>query len=129
MGNIIDRIVKFCDHLGMSISSFAASIGVNQVTLNNYKLGKRKPSLELIEKVTKKYPELSLDWLINGVEPMMCCNKNSDPNAPFLLEEPAPSRDQSELLKRINFLEQQLKLEQKKSDLLQQQINLYENKV
>lgn len=67
MDSIIDRILKFCDSMGMNISSFASSIDVNQVTLNNYKLGKRKPSLELVEKVTKKYPQVSAEWLLRGI--------------------------------------------------------------
>jgi DNA-binding XRE family transcriptional regulator len=72
MDSIIERILKFCDSMGMNISSFASSIGVNQVTLNNYKLGKRKPSLELVEKVTKKYPQVSAEWLLRGIGSMMC---------------------------------------------------------
>lgn len=73
----------------------------------------------------------SPNWLLNGVEPMLCGYKNSDPNAPFLLgeSEPGTSRTDQEKDDRIRFLEQQLKLEKDKNDLLQQQLNLYEGRV
>ena len=72
----------------------------------------------------------SLNWLINGVGSMLCGYKdNSDPNTPFMLSEPEPTPPEPNLRNRINFLEQQLKLEQQKNELLQQQLNLYENRV
>lgn len=83
MDDIIKRILLLCDYLGLSISSFASAIGVNQVTLNNYKLGKRKPSLELIEKVTDKYPQVSAEWLIRGIGQMFCPTETKDINEMF----------------------------------------------
>lgn len=117
MENVIDRIVKFCDHLGMSISSFAASIGVNQVTLNNYKLGKRKPSLELVEKVAKKYPEISLDWLINGIG-SMCCSDVTDEEI-FGGSHDKGSEDVKD--ERIKLLEERIAF-------LEEQVEFYKNK-
>lgn len=37
-----------------------------QTTVNNYILGSRKVSFELIEKIANAYPELSLQWLTLG---------------------------------------------------------------
>lgn len=72
----------------------------------------------------------SPNWLLNGVEPMLCGYKNSDPNAPFLLGEPEPGEpSKQEMENEISFLRQQLKLEKDKNDLLQQQLNLYEGRV
>lgn len=72
----------------------------------------------------------SPNWLLNGVEPMLCGYKNSDPNAPFLLGEPEPGEpSKQEMKNEISFLRQQLKLEKDKNDLLQQQLNLYEGRV
>ena len=83
MDGIVGRILQLCDHLGMSVNSFASSLGMNQVTLNNYKLGKRKPSLEVVEKVTQKYPQVSAEWLIRGIGSMLngCgCTSADDPS-------------------------------------------------
>lgn len=72
----------------------------------------------------------SPNWLLNGVEPMLCGYKNSDPNAPFLLGEPEPEEEsKQDMRNEIEFLRQQLKLEKDKNDLLQQQLNLYEGRV
>ena len=80
----------------------------------------------------KQKAYLSVDYVVKGVEPMLCCYKNSaPPEAPFLLgeSEPGTSRTEQEKDDRIRFLEQQLKLEKDKSALLQQQLNLYEGRV
>lgn len=72
----------------------------------------------------------SPNWLLNGVEPMLCGYKNSDPNAPFLLGESEPGEEsKQDMRNEIAFLRQQLKLEKDKNDLLQQQLNLYEGRV
>lgn len=118
MDNILDRILKFCDYMGMNISSFASSIDVNQVTLNNYKLGKRKPSLELVEKVTKKYPQVSAEWLLRGIGSMMCGCSPDDPSlygktpsAPGTIGSTEVQRTHNGLTteaERIKFLEEQV---------------------
>ena len=92
MDDIIKRILMLCEYLGLSLSSFAAAIGINQVTLNNYKLGKRKPSLELIEKVTDRYPQVSAEWLLRGIGQMFCPTETKDINEMF---DGKPQKEQS----------------------------------
>lgn len=47
-------------------SAFSKLIGIHQVTLNNYILGKRKLSLEVVEAVLKAFPDVSAEWLLRG---------------------------------------------------------------
>lgn len=47
-------------------SAFSKLIGIHQVTLNNYLLGKRKLSLEVIEAILKTFPDVSAEWLLRG---------------------------------------------------------------
>lgn len=49
-------------------ASFAKEIGIHQVTLNNYMLGKRKVSLEIIDAILKAFPDVSAEWLLRGEE-------------------------------------------------------------
>ena len=49
-------------------SNFSKLIGIHQVTLNNYILGKRKLSLEVIEAVLNTFPDVSAEWLLRGVD-------------------------------------------------------------
>ena len=47
-------------------TAFSKLIGIHQVTLNNYILGKRKLSLEVIEAVLNTFPDVSAEWLLRG---------------------------------------------------------------
>lgn len=47
-------------------TAFSKLIGIHQVTLNNYILGKRKLSLEVVEAVLNAFPEVSAEWLLRG---------------------------------------------------------------
>lgn len=47
-------------------SAFSKLIGIHQVTLNNYILGKRKLSLEVVEAVLKTFKDVNAEWLIRG---------------------------------------------------------------
>ena len=126
MDSVVDRILKICDHLGMSVSSFASSIGVNQVTLNNYKLGKRKPSLELIEKITKKYPQVSAEWLIRGIGQMMCPGIASDKEVFGDNPNDNTSPEESDLAENIK--DERIKLLEEKIAFLEEQVDFYKNK-
>lgn len=48
------------------VTAFSKLIGIHQVTLNNYILGKRKLSLEVIEAVLNTFPDVSAEWLLRG---------------------------------------------------------------
>lgn len=47
-------------------TAFSKLIGIHQVTLNNYILGKRKLSLEVVEAVLNAFPDVSAEWLLRG---------------------------------------------------------------
>ena len=130
---INDRFRKVKDYFKLSVNKFAKMIGVSQPSAKAIIDGSNEPSNKAINGLAKGFPTISMDWLIKGIGSMFneCgCYEDSDPNAPFLLGEPEPeSRNDQTKDNRINFLEQQLKLEQQKNELLQQQLNLYENRV
>lgn len=63
---VIDRIKALIELKAKSERDFSLKIGVNQVTLNNYTMGKRKVSLELVELVLKAFPDVRAEWLIRG---------------------------------------------------------------
>jgi DNA-binding XRE family transcriptional regulator len=129
---INDRFRKVKDYFKLSVNKFAKMIGVSQPSAKAIIDGSNEPSNKAINGLAKGFPTISMDWLIKGIGSMFneCpCNKDSDPNEPFMLGEPEPTRPEPNLRNHINFLEQQLKLEQQKNELLQQQLNLYENRV
>ena len=60
------RIAEVIKYKKMTVNSFSKMIGVPQTTLNNYILGKRKTSFELINKVANACPEIDKQWLLTG---------------------------------------------------------------
>lgn len=69
---IRERLLEFIHGLGIDSVEFAKHVGVNSTTMHHIisdKGRKNKPSLETINKILDKYPELSRDWLEKGVEP------------------------------------------------------------
>lgn len=135
MGNNDDikaRLKKVLETKRSNVSKITEGEDVKRSTLSAQINGSSAVSYETIKLFLRKFTDLSANWLINGVGPMLNCYKNSaSPEASFLLGEPEAetSRTDQEKDDRIRFLEQQLKLEKDKSALLQQQLNLYEGRV
>lgn len=57
-------------------TSFAKTIGVNQVTFNKYIRG-RVPSLETIDAILRTFPEISAEWLLRGNGEMIISDASS----------------------------------------------------
>lgn len=53
-----------------NVSLMAREIGVEQNTLNNYVVGKRKPSLELAMAILRTFGDISAEWLMRGTGTM-----------------------------------------------------------
>lgn len=63
---VIQRIKQLIEARGQNVSQFAADIGMQQTTVNNYILENRKISFVLIQSILEHIPEISSDWLIRG---------------------------------------------------------------
>ena len=61
-----NRIQKIIDKQGISLNAFAQEIGVNRSTVSHILTGRNKPSVEVLQKILKRFPELSSDWLLLG---------------------------------------------------------------
>lgn len=62
--SVLHRINEFREYSGISKSTLAASIGVEQTTLNNQLIGKRGLSLDTIIALLSSFSELSSEWLL-----------------------------------------------------------------
>jgi transcriptional regulator with XRE-family HTH domain len=65
MNNKIKNILLMKD---MSPSRFADEIGVQRSSISHILSGRNKPSLEIIQKIVRRFPELGLDWIIDEDE-------------------------------------------------------------
>jgi transcriptional regulator with XRE-family HTH domain len=63
---MIDRILLILKSKNLSASKFADEIGVQRSSISHIFSGRNNPSLELIQKILKSYPDINPDWLIAG---------------------------------------------------------------
>ena len=74
MESINNRIQKLLTEKGISASEFSNKINVQRSSISHIINGRNKPSLEIVTKICKVYPDVKLDWLIFG--------KNYESNSP-----------------------------------------------
>lgn len=78
-----NRIQKIIDKQGISLNAFAQEIGVNRSTISHILTGRNKPSVEVLQKILKRFPSLSSDWLLLGNGGMHSENESSvTPSSP-----------------------------------------------
>ena len=61
-----DRIKQIMDAQQMSQQAFAAFIDISAATLSSIFNGRTKPTLNIVEAIKKKIPDISVDWLLFG---------------------------------------------------------------
>ncbi len=62
----VKRLERILKYYSLSASAFADTIGVQRSSISHLLTGRNKPSLELVLKIVKNYPEVNLYWLLNG---------------------------------------------------------------
>lgn len=68
---IVQRIKELVELKAKSKRDFASLIGMEQVTFNNYMIGKRGLSYEVIDAILDAFPEVSAEWLLRGEGEML----------------------------------------------------------
>jgi transcriptional regulator with XRE-family HTH domain len=61
-----ERILSIIKYLNLSPSDFAEEIGVQRSSISHLISGRNKPSLEFIQKILSRFPEINTEWVING---------------------------------------------------------------
>ncbi len=61
-----NRIELIRQHEGMSYSEFAEAIGVGRATITHILQGRNNPSLDVTRSIHKRFPKVSLVWLLDG---------------------------------------------------------------
>lgn len=61
-----DRILQIMEREGVSNAEFAEKIGISTSSLSHIFNGRNKPSLEVVMRIHKAYPEINLYWLLYG---------------------------------------------------------------
>ncbi len=70
-----NRIQKIIDVQAISLNAFAQEIGVNRSTVSHILTARNKPSVEVLQKILKRFPSISTDWLLFGTGAMHVKNE------------------------------------------------------
>jgi transcriptional regulator with XRE-family HTH domain len=73
---MLNRIALILKHKNLTSAKFADEIGVQRSSISHVLSGRNKPGLEFIQKILKKYPEISSDWILFGKGKMMSDQEN-----------------------------------------------------
>lgn len=72
----IDRLFKYIDNKGVSVSEFSKRIGVSNGYLAKQKSGKANIGSHIIEKIVRAFPDMNLLWLMTGEGSMIRLQEN-----------------------------------------------------
>ena len=60
------RITQIMEYYDLTAASFADRIEVGRSSISHLLSGRNNPSLDLVMKIIKAFPEVELYWLLNG---------------------------------------------------------------
>lgn len=111
-----DRILLILKTQNLTSSQFADEIGVQRSNISHILSGRNNPSLEFVTKIIKRFPDLSLEWLIFG--------KGSMYKERRIIDEKSKTSNQKEHVKQIDLFSEIEDVEQDfdKSELLEDKI-------
>ncbi len=75
-----DRLLAVIRSENLTSKQFADEVGILPGTVSNIVSGRNKPSLDVMQKILKKYPQISSDWLILGDGQMYRQKSDSQPS-------------------------------------------------
>lgn len=64
--DFIKRLEIILEYYNLTASSFADKIGVQRSSMSHLLSGRNKPSLDFILKLSEEFPEVTLEWILNG---------------------------------------------------------------
>lgn len=79
-----DRINALMKHMGMSQKNFAAEICISEGALSSIFSGRTKPTLNTVNSIHERFPEVNMGWLMDGKGEMFISSPvnplQTDPN-------------------------------------------------
>lgn len=64
--SLTERIRQLMEQLGMNKKTFSEKIGENPSKISHIFMGRNNPSLDVLQKILRAFPDVSTDWLIMG---------------------------------------------------------------
>lgn len=90
-----DKIKQILVDKSISPSHFADEIGVQRSSISHILAGRNKPSLDIVQKIVRRYPDLGMDWILEEEDfstsiPNASSNKSRSYESRFGLNSPLP---------------------------------------
>ena len=60
------RFKKWLDSEDISATQLSTNINVSRATISHILSGRNKPSIDILNKILNKYPNINLNWLVSG---------------------------------------------------------------
>ncbi len=61
-----DRLLKILKHYNLSSAAFADKLGVQRSSISHLLSGRNKPSFDFLTRLLIDFPEINIEWFING---------------------------------------------------------------
>ena len=84
MEDIGIRLKQLLDEKNLSATEFSEQVGIQRSSLSHLFSGRNKPSVDLLLKVKKQFPDTDLEWLITGISYKV---KKIDPEISSIIED------------------------------------------
>ncbi len=68
---MIERLLLILKMKNISASKFADEIGVQRSSISHILSGRNNPSLDVVQKILKRFPDINPEWLLAGKGPMI----------------------------------------------------------
>ncbi len=108
----VKRLDELMNQYEISAAGLADKIGVQRSSISHLMSGRNKPSLDFVIKILDNFPEISFDWLVNGIGSLDSSTDEMDEqhHAPTLFD---AFTDENKPIKQIKSTD--LKLKQDKN--------------
>lgn len=74
--DLTEKIKKILIDKNLTPSIFADEIGIQRSSMSHILAGRNKPSLDMVQKIAKRYPELGVNWILDE-EPLPALSAHS----------------------------------------------------
>ena len=74
------RFKKWLNSEDISATQLSTNINVSRATISHILSGRNKPSIDILDKILNKYPNINLNWLVSGIGNMSITVKATSVN-------------------------------------------------
>ncbi|WP_397446549.1 helix-turn-helix transcriptional regulator [Polaribacter sp. R77954] len=98
-----NRIKILMEYYELSASLFADKIGVQRSSISHILSGRNKPSLDFVLKITSKFKDLDIEWLLNGKGNFPKVEEKKIPKTPPTLFSNSEKNDKKRIQRIVVF--------------------------